>query len=234
MTAMMDDGERDLFLRLGWFAPESVVLDVACRPVSLGSMEAMRLMGLGLLTEEDEGWPADSLTATREIAVYLWLHDRETPVEAVERALWDGSWRRIGAAIEEANAAVISEFAVMRLRLRRLIGAAGIEIRPRPKSHHDDTPWNVVGPGALAHRVTVLGRATGWSRREILWRLPLYQAEQIYHAEMRWQGMWTVRAGAGEVRAEVFEDFAIGALFETDPMSDDDGGRDHDRPGEVQ
>lgn len=206
-----DEAYRPLFLRLGWFAPDSALIGVRTRPVSLGSMEAMRLMGLSLL--EAEAADLDAALETREIAAYLWLHS--APVAEVELALWDGSWRAIWEAQDEPCTAVVAAWRMTRERLRAVIRAAGIEVLPRPKAATDETPWNVVGPQDLAFKLSVIARCTGWGRRKILWRLPVAQALQIYHAELRWHGVWTVRPGR-RVAPGTFDDFAIGALEEED------------------
>jgi hypothetical protein len=210
----MDEHERDLYRRLGWFAPDSVILGMEMRPVSLASMEAMRLMGIAGLLESVPETETDFGQETREIAAYLWLHAVETPVPVVERAIWDGSWRAVMDSMELPSLDVVVEFRVMRERLRALIVAAGVTVKPKPKSKSDDTPWNVMGPGAMAFDVAVIARATGWGRREILWDTPLYQALQIYHAELRWNGLWTVPPGSGAVEPSVFENFELSALGE--------------------
>ena len=203
----MEASDRTLFLSLAWFPPDSLLLDQPTRPLSLLSLEAMRLMGLMPLMEG----PTDltSTDETRLLAAYLWLHTE--PIEVIERALWDGSYRAVLDSQTDPAPSLIAEWLMVRERLRVLIEACTVEIIPKPKGEHDDTPGRVVGPSTLAFQLSTLARCTGQSIRSIGWELPLPQALQLYHAELRWHGIWTAQPGQPVAAAE-FSDFTIGAL----------------------
>jgi hypothetical protein len=215
----------DLLLTLAWypadqlsFARELGADERRLRPLSLASFQAIRLMGLLHFIDRTEDNGATLAETTRFVRLYIWLHSED--IDVINRALWDGSWAAlIEADDDEACAPIIDAWQRHRERLAALIEAAAIEVVPRPKSDHDDTPWNVVGPVDLAHKIATIARCTGWTRDHILWELPLAQALQIYHAELRWHSLWTVRPGK-PVPDDAFEDFDIAAISETlDPHS---------------
>lgn len=205
----MTDSERAVFSRLAWFPVDSVVLDVDCRPLSLGSEEAVGLMGLRVLDRGAELSPAEEW---REVRAYVWLHSEE--VDVVSRALWSGAWRSLLEEMPELGApelAALAEWREIREAVLSAVEASRVTVKPRPKSGKDETPSAVTGPGMLAHKVAVIGMATGMGPREVLWDLPLAWAEQVYHARMRWEGAWTVPAVARS--GEVFDgELSVGAL----------------------
>lgn len=216
----MTEVERQLFQELGWFAPDREVLGNECRPLSLGSELAIRMMGLRLLDDDEPAVDeVERLAALRmeaaEIGVYVWLHSE--PVADVEAALWDGSWRVIlDGMVSDAEAvspAVIAEFRAVRARLLACVRAARYRVIPRPKSKDDKTPDAVRGPGLFAWRVALLAKWTGWDRQVIKWELPLTEALQLLHAAEWGEGNWTAPAleGSGRRATEAdFSDFDMG------------------------
>lgn len=211
--------ERRLFAQLTWFAPDTELAGRSCRPLSLGSEAALRLMGIGLFEEsaevEAERTPEELKREEAEIAVYLWLHTEEIPL--IERALWSGAWREVFegwlADEEPVSAAAIVEFRTMRERVLACLRASRYSVINRPRSEHDKTPSEVRGPGMMAWRVSLLGRWTGWSRERILWELPLAEAWQRLHAaefaEGAWTKAWSGPAAPDATRAD-FEEFGLG------------------------
>lgn len=199
----MTDASRAMFLKLAWFPPDTELLGSEARPLCLATWEAMTLMGLTLLDREAEISPEDEY---RQLMVYRWLHCEEP--QEISRALWSGSWRAmLEVEIPEPLPADLLEvWQEEKQRLLALLEATEVAIRPRPRSGHDDTPFEVVGPDALAHRLSVVERATGRGGWEIFWEMPLYQFWQRYHAEMRWHSFWTVRPGK-RVDPEAFAGF---------------------------
>lgn len=204
----MEELERTMFLKLSWFSPDRRLLGMDVRPYSLATHHALRLMGLRLL-ERDHGLDPDE--EYRQLMAYLWLH-RE-PVETVSEALWSGSWRAMVEVDcpEEPALELLSEWREARERLLSLLEASEIGIRPRPSSGQDRTPFEVRGPDEMAHQLSVVARATGSGRDELLWHTPLHQLRQSYHAEMRWNGFWTVRP-AQEIPEAAFDGFEESVL----------------------
>ena len=230
---MMSDGEemseveRQLFQELGWFAPDREVLGNDCRPLSLGSELAIRVMGLGLLEPvEATADPVEVAAALKleeaEIGVYVWLHS--APVPEVEAALWDGSWRLILEGLvaqeEPVEPKVIAQFRSIRERLLACVRASRYRVLPRPKPKEDKTPDAVRGPGIFAWRLALLAKWTGWDRQTLKWELPLSEALQLLHAAEWGEGNWTVPltgpAGRRATKAD-FSDFDLGV---DDPEAD--------------
>lgn len=212
--------ERATMLRLAWYPPDREFLGEPQRPLCLGTWHAMALMGIRLLDEEVAMSPAEEY---RQLAVYLWLH-RE-PVEVIEASLWSGAWRAmLEVKVDETDPPLelLAEWREMRARLLGLLEATAIRIRPQPRSPHDKTPGEVVGPDAMGHHITVVMDATGKSEREVMWDLPLYQELVIYHGEMRKRGHWTYRPGK-EVAESEFVGFGD-AVFAN--LRSDGGGGD--------
>jgi hypothetical protein len=206
MSEELTDFERGLMLDMAWFAPDSLFAGQELRPLSLASRMAMGLMGLRLLDGDAELGVEDE---TKEVVAYIWLH--HAPLDEVQRALWSGSWRLVLDGMDEPLPEVVAEFRVLRARLAAMLDAAEVVILPRPKGDADPLPARVVGPSEFAHRAAVVARCVGMPLGDVLWRLPLAQALQIYHAEMRWQGQLTARP-AREVEEGVFDDFGIGDI----------------------
>lgn len=220
---MDPDLAASLYRDLAFFAcDEGLLFDEPARPLSLCSHAALRIMGLKGLIDDPE-WEV----TVGEVAVYTWLHTQ--PIDEVCRGIWNGSWRGIlnefeapagvdqGQTTEDTEAtagSVLGEFEELRLRLREQILAAGVRIQPRPKGKNgDDSPPGLVGPSSLAFQVAVVMRETSMRRQEVKWELPIAEALQIYHAGLRWAGIWTLRALAPtKIAPAAFEDFGPGFL----------------------
>lgn len=208
----MTETRRTILLRMGWFPPDTTLLNQPVRPLCFATWHAMKLMGLRLLDRAAELDPRDEYA---QLMVYLWLHKEEP--EKINLALWSGSWREVldGALTpeEEPPMELLSLWHDERERILSLIESAEVKVRPRRNVVKDDTPFEVVGPDEMAHQISVVRRAHHATTRHVLWELPLYQFFQDYHAEMRWQAHWTVRAKGGAVaKAEDFEGFGASVL----------------------
>lgn len=204
MTEPMSETRRTILLRLAWFPPDTMVLGQKVRPVCYATWHAMKLMGLRLLDREATLDPRDEYA---QLMVYVWLHKSEP--STIADALWSGGWRVIleeaVPADEEELLSVLDLWRKDREQIISLIEAAEVKIRPRPQNGKNDTPFEVVGPDEMAHQISVVRRAHHASTDHVLWEVPFYQFCQDYHAEMRWQAHWTVRAKGGQIAKE--EDF---------------------------
>lgn len=206
----MEHSERSMFLKLAWLPPDTEFLGVPMRPLSIASEQALRLMGLRVL---DRGAGQTPQEIYADMTAYLWLH-RE-PVDVVARAIWSGTWRATLAAAYPSSppSLLLEEWAIFRERLLSLLDATEITIRPRPSSPHDERiPGEVVAPDYTAHEFSTVARVMGGDPRTLLWEFPLYQIRQIYHAEMRWNRVWTVRPAGPALSADAFEGFGEAVL----------------------
>jgi len=80
------------------------------RPLSLGSMEAMRVMGVTWLDDEASLPLAEE---ERQILLFDWLH--RAPLVEVEQALWSGAWQSItGGDVPDV---IVARYRVLRDRL---------------------------------------------------------------------------------------------------------------------
>jgi hypothetical protein len=207
----MDTDLRALVLPLAWFPPDQELFGVKMRSLSLLSHQAVKVMGLKLLTRGHEY--DDPLDEIREVLAYAWLHT--APIETISPALWSGAWRAEMDYTETSPAAtlaLIDQWRVFRERLLGLLDATRIRILPRKKSANDDTPSNVIGPSLLSQQIALVGKHLGESREYITWHLPLWEAWQIYHVATRGGGAWTVPDVQTAKIADSFEDFSVGAL----------------------
>lgn len=207
----MDSDLRALVLPLAWFPPDRELFGEKMRSLSLLSHQAMKVMGLRLLTRGHEY--ADPLDEMGEVLAYAWLHT--APVEDIAPALWSGAWRermRYTESSPVATLALLAEWREFRGRLLGLLDATRIRIIPRKKSANDDTPSNVVGPSLLSQQIALVGKHLGESREYITWHLPIWEAWQIYHVATRGGGAWTVPDVQTAKIADSFEDFSVGAL----------------------
>jgi hypothetical protein len=185
------------------------------RPLTLGSLEAMRVMGIAWL---DETVQLDLEEEQRQLMLYHWLHT--APVEEVEHALWSGNWRAVQPA--EVPDVIIARYRLHRARLIAEIKDVSVICRPKPedKKRAETTPSDIVRPQSIDYRIYLLMRDTHMSRAEILWQLPLPQALTIYHCALWHAGHWTVRPGA-PVDDKEFEDFELEGLDqEAEPSID--------------
>lgn len=171
------------------------------RPLSLGSMEAMRVMGVTWLDDEASLPLAEE---ERQILLFDWLH--RAPLVEVEQALWSGAWQSItGGDVPDV---IVARYRVLRDRLLAEIEQAKVTIRPRESDRKAEkqTPADVLRPSALDYRVWLLMRDLHLSRTEALWHLPLVQALTCYHCSLWNAGAWTVKPGE-PVKEKDFEDF---------------------------
>lgn len=187
----MTEAERLIYLRFSWYPPDTLLLGDTARPLCFATWNAMEMMGLRILRRDVELDPEEEY---REIMAYVWLHSEEP--EEISRSLWEGSWRcmlEVPVPEEKLPMDLLGEWRSLREKLLNLLEATQVKIRPRERSKNDDTPFEVIGPDEMAHRLGVVQRATRQSDEDILWNMPLYQFHQKYHAEMRWNSFWTVR-----------------------------------------
>lgn len=156
------------------------------RPLSLASLEALRQMGI----------PFDSLDyETREIALYRWLH--VYPLRDVKLALWNGSWSLLFHDAEKLSEETVALFRADQQRVRRIIAATTVTVRPKPKkeSAKDDTPADVIAPTLAWHRIATVAQVANMTPAEVAWMLPIGQALALYHDALWSDGNWTVRPG---------------------------------------
>lgn len=233
----MTDSDRNLFLSLAWFPPDTEVVGVPTRSLSIASRHALRLMGLRCL-ERDSG--VDEVTEYGELLAYAWLHTEDP--ETISRAVWDGSWRgtlEVAEEIdEEERIAHLADWRETRERVLSLLDSTDVRILPRksrgPQSPEQTSPAAVVNPLVIDHRITVLMRETGMSRREVLWELPVWEGNRIYHAAMRFDGQWTAWELERSGEQESFEDFAVRFACEEacEEACDEDGDEDENKKEE--
>lgn len=206
----MTEVEEKLAQRFGWFAPDTEILGVETRSLSLRSMEAVEIMGLKLLKPEMDLAPVEEMG---QLQAYVWLHSEEPKV--IARALWDESWRSL-LEYEETNEIamleVLREWREIRQRILFLLEATAIQIRPKPKAagaKESPLPSYVVHPSRLAHRLYLAQRDSGMDREAAGWELPIWEANLLYHAAMRWEGQHTARGVANLLPKESMEDFDL-------------------------
>lgn len=184
----MSDSSRLHYARLAWFEPDPPALgDIQLRPLSLGSKSAMELMELTVM---DEAHGLTEEQETMQILLYIWLHT--APITEITGALWDGSWLAFGNVTMEQDPKLLEEMRRHFACVRPAIAASLVKLRSREKSKHDDTPLDVIGLTDLGHRIFTLIRVTGWTERRVMWHLWLPKALQLYHGELRRQGVWTI------------------------------------------
>lgn len=206
----MTEVEEKLAQRFGWFAPDTEILGVETRSLSLRSMEAVEIMGLSLLKPEMDLAPLEEMG---ELQAYVWLHSEDPKV--IAQALWDESWRSLLHYEEEDELAMLSVLKAwreVRQRILFLLESTAIRIQPKPKSpgaKSEPLPSSVVHPSRLAHRLYIAQRDSGMSREEAGWELPIWEANLIYHAAMRWEGQHTVRGSFSSLPVETMENFDL-------------------------
>lgn len=200
-----------------WFDQDGDLLGKPARPLSLGSRQAVDVMGLRVL-RADPGY--DSIEAElADLYAYAWLHTAELP--HVCAALWSGGWRAMmEAGSEDENVmatatAVLPEWRQQRMTLAASVKAVEYRVVARPRSESagrsatPQPPADLMHPLRLSHRLRLLMRETGAPRMEALWQWPYVQALMITHAAERWEAMWTVpeveRTGPAD-----FEGFELG------------------------
>lgn len=181
------------------------------RPVSLGSMEAMRLMGLTLLD------PESRLTARQEaceLMAFTWLHT--APLGDVLDAIWRGTWPPAVQSPPDECDHILALFRVDRARFLELLNEVTMTIRCKPRSPGYETPpADVVLPSLYTHRLCILQQATHQPREQLEWHMSIVTALEIYH-HARWhEGAWTVKPGM-QTKADDFVGFTMEAAAGVD------------------
>lgn len=200
------------------------------RPLSLGSMLALEVMGLTVLD------PQHTLTSEQEmeqIALYKWLHLDD--LDRVKRLVFSGAWRSVAGGTDPGtpglnesgySEALIAAFRAFRDHTLATIAAASITIAPKPDRSKgtDRPPSSVVSPSLFTWRVEFLADKTRLEREYIRWQLPMAQALQIIHHHLWFDGSWTVRpsSAAAPEKPDAFEQFDLFAL-EAPPTTPEQG-----------
>jgi hypothetical protein len=168
-----------------WLASESFPDP---RPLSLGSLDALRLMDMDVFGETR---PVDE---ARAFAYYRWLHT--APLRAIKSALWLRSWPFLFSEVPSLSAEVLATFRAECDVLGSMIKAVTIALRPKPKRPHSETPPpDVLAPSLTSFRLINIAKTVGCTPEFAYWQLPLVQALQVYHFAMWDSGRWTVKPG---------------------------------------
>lgn len=198
---MTNDDQLDELLRIvrandawldsshAWLAAEGGALP---RPLSLGSLDALRLMGLDF---------ASAIFDTHEIALYRWLHI--APLHDVRFALWTGSWDSLFFNPEPLDEAIVAAFRHEQSRLAAILAAVTVTVRARPRKGRDETPPDVIAPTLTTFRAVTIAAALRADLEHVRWHLPVVQALQVYHHALWESGRWTVRPGREATREEL-------------------------------
>jgi hypothetical protein len=164
------------------------------RPLSLGSLDALRLMDMDVFSE------APLKNEDLAIAFYRWLHT--APLRQVKAALWSGTWQLLFSEVPRLSDEVVATFRAERDRLASMIQVLTIAIRPKPKTPHSKPPPpDVISPEMTTFRIVSIARELSCTPEYAQWHLPLVQALQVYHFAMWDSGRWTVKPGL-EVKTE--------------------------------
>jgi hypothetical protein len=172
------------------------------RPLSLGSLDALRRMKIDLFAAD-----SPRIVTPREIALYRWLHT--APLPEVKAALWSGTWDTLFSDDIQLDDIITASFMAERDRLAAILKAVTITIRPKPKRGKDDTPPDVVSPALEAFRLVTIAGALRADLEHVRWHLFIGQALQAYHVALWESGRWTVIPGR-EVKPEDVEDLEPG------------------------
>lgn len=183
-----------------WLAPVSA--SSSPRPLSLGSLDALRRMKLDLFAAD-----SPRIVTPREIALYRWLHT--APLHEVKAALWSGTWDLLFSDGIQLDDLITASFMAERDRLAAILKAVTITIRPKPRRGKDDTPPDVVSPALEAFRLVTIAGALRADLEHVRWHLFIGQALQAYHVALWESGRWTVIPGR-EVKPEDIEDLEPG------------------------
>lgn len=220
----MNEADRRVLLSLSWFPPDREILGVATRSLSLASHHFVKTMGIRSLDPYAEMTPSEEIA---ELSAYVWLHTADP--DTIAAVAWSGDWQE-AMSYEEENESVtltiLSEWREIRERILGLLAVSDFDIRPRPKSKHDKTPSDLIGVSRFAHQVTTLAESTNWAKDYILWELPKWEADQIYHKTLRHEGAWTVKP----FEKSAPDDFAAFEMptFDDDVEEETEGGPDAD------
>ena len=150
-SGSVDERKRDMITSAAF----SFLSETPLRPVSLGSLEVMRLMGITILDAEVELSLDDE---ERQISVFQWLHSES--IADVMELLWSGlTWQQVGAATASMPDSVRVAFRVERDRLMKEIAGATVAVRAKPRragGGADDRPADLVPPRLYDYRLCVL------------------------------------------------------------------------------
>jgi hypothetical protein len=174
--------------------PHSLLGDAPRRPLSLGSAEVLRTLGV---TVHLPGADLSVEEESRQILMYDAVH--VLPAADLLRHVTLGTLRH-SVSDELLAEDTVATFRHMAELQNTLLKACDFKVRLRDseKKHREEPPGDMVYPSLLASRVARLS-AQGWSRDFILWELPLSQALQLLHTSYLVEGRWTVLVGDGEV-----------------------------------
>jgi hypothetical protein len=174
--------------------PHSLLGDAPRRPLSLGSAEVLRTLGV---TVHLPGADLSVEEESRQILMYDAVH--VLPAADLLRHVTLGTLRH-SVSDELLGEDTVATFRHMVELQNTLLKACDFKVRLRDseKKHREEPPGDMVYPSLLASRVARLS-AQGWSRDFILWELPLSQALQLLHTSYLAEGRWTVLVGDGEV-----------------------------------
>ena len=181
------------------------------RPVSLGSMEIMRRLGISVMKPDHE---LDYAQELGEIAIFTWLHT--APLADIHRALWLGTWHDELVAPDGEYPTLVAAFRADRDLLSRAISHVHMRVRAKPGTSNSDVPNEVVPPTLHEHRLFVLMNTTHQTREQLEYRTGIITALQMYHASRWHEGAWTVRVvDTPEVAEAAFEGFDFPADIDT-------------------
>lgn len=207
-TALLESG----FLEGPWF-----FLGDTLRPITLGTVEVCRRMGIEILKGEERFESLSPEEQAQTVARFHWAHTEEP--EVILQCLRDGV---IPSAEFDAAPTVCALFLHHLKRFNELLSAASVDTVPRPGEREDETPANHVTPCWLADFVWTLngGRVDAEDEFYILWGLPLVRAVQYYHCKLRDSRRWTVPQGmpASAQAAELTKTATLLSTTEVDPF----------------
>lgn len=226
----------DHLLDLAWFDSSHAFLATATigdddqvasverlRPLSLGSMLALKVMGL---TVFDVAHQLTSEQEQHEIALYKWLHLDD--LDRVKRLVFSGMWKELSPGFGPPSLEIIAAFRAFRDQTLATLAAASVIVAPKPsrvRSTGERPPSTVVAPSLLTWRVEFLAAKTNLDREFIRWQLPVSQALQMIHHHLWYDGSWTVRPSAdAPAVATDAEPFTKFELFAMEPPPPDDAG----------
>lgn len=206
----LSDYDRRIVLGLSFFPPDREILGVATRSLSIASHQWVKMVGLRCLDPFADMTPREELA---QVSAYVWAHSADP--DLVGESAWTGDWLpslEYTESTPEQTLALVADWRRVRERVLSLVAATEIEVRPRPKGKNSEKiPSAVVGPSRLAHKIATVSRETGYTREEVLWHLPLWEANQIYHASLRRDGAWTTPV-MERSSPDDFADFSVDAL----------------------
>ncbi len=172
--------------------------DAVRRPLSLGSAEVLRSVGV---TVHLPGVVLEPMEESRQIKMYDAVH--VLPLAEMLKLVMFGTLRESvdEKLLEEETVAVFRRMVEMQNELLRECDFK-VRARDSEKKHAEEPPGDMVYPSLLGARVARLAGQTGWGRDFILWEMHLAQALQLLHANHLGEGRWTVAVGQAGVMEE--------------------------------